>query len=132
MYAFKIKDGKATDIRRADNKKYIQIDDILVDGVIPENPILAEDGFSLREATTEELAEPLFYSAQQIREMFTDDEMKALMIKAKEDINIELILMKLNTRLTDIAKNDQSLVAAVTYLKSLDLAPQKLIDAVLP
>lgn len=71
------------------------------------------------------------YTAQEIREMFTDDEMKAVMIKAKEDINVELILMKLNTRISPIAEDSKSLVVAVTYLQSLNLAPQALIDAVL-
>ncbi len=55
MYAFKITDGKATDIRRTIRKKFIESDDIVVDAVLPENPVLAEDGKSLREATKEDL-----------------------------------------------------------------------------
>lgn len=75
--------------------------------------------------------EPKLLTAQQIREMFTDAELDAVddAIDAG-DKNARRIMSKLTTRSEPMLANKPSLVTAVQYLQSKNLAPQKLIDAV--
>ena len=76
--------------------------------------------------------EVVSFTSEDIRNMFTDDEMDAVedAIDSGDKV-LRRIMRKLSTRLTPMKSTSTALIGAAQYLQSKGLASTKLIEAVL-